>query len=1227
MAQTTRPKVLTALTFLAAALIAPAAFAQPAIDRPDLPDGRLVVALQQYHMTELLAALDGDTSVDPQTASRDALLAEIGKKEGIARDARQTPDDRDKARDDANVLYGALISRFKDDADRLQWMLSLSSGILDGICDPISTRIAYEIVLKSELTRMAKALQQAQPAIEEGRTYVHAEMDKIGNLPQAQLRAAMAPGGKWQQLNAASRQFDYQWACYSFFRTQVVWAQVVDSGADPAKATQNILDVFSGGLKETTDFFGTYTRNRDLQIQAISRLHVGWAELFAGHYDAAIDQANGLLAVTAPAADPARAESAALHKDILQKQFQAYTLKARALRFKKQFGGTSLLRMDDIKDWQKICSDVTLAGARTGRSAAKRIWEKLTQPVQQLVKDGSVGKFTEQGKAQMLAGLNRLITDRDFYVPDDWRATPVLDREARDLAARGLDKLTDGQVQRINRLALEAAAPTALVHSQLGAMAVLRDQEAFIESTPELKQVDAWYAFNKFAVARTLVDEAAAKADQLKIDAENAERQNDKAAADRLRNEAGERAATAKSDARNLLQQLAKDKPGTKDMVAAMVDLIYGAANSGPVPDAPPTAEQLKAMDWYAMDREAERALNAGKYERSVAIYGAMAERATAETGDEKIKQAHLGKALQGLGQACVLWAQNLSAADKPKSQQTYLLAVGAFNRLLSEVKDYSQRTEVLRFLVNALENMDDKYTDAQRLDNLVDVLKLYAEVASGDELEQSRLWLGLAQFRKAENLASKLKTEGKPTDDAAPLYREAATTFGQMAGKGRYGYEASEQQAWSILKLYMARTSSRGLDPSQALGDLQKLADFADIADRRAADLRQQAESASGAEKQKLLTEADRVHSLGPDFKLEAGRLYYDAIQDVNRAIGALSAVRKDESVKPEVRTRAERYEVKVLLAAGRVNEAMPRLLALTDSGADNLRGEIMLALPKIEDEYKKLREQEAPEEKTRPVADLAHKLARAVVKEADAYMAGNPDKPMPPEETTAYRVHLARTYNWLGQYEEASKLLAPLYVPPPNTAPGQSVEGNFTQDPNFLIELADAWFHLGQSGKAVALYNQVAQTMRPNFIYNELWWRGEIGVCEGNLRQGKFIRESLTSLEYHRQKSDQLQKDPPQPPDGSAPRSDYALPAWLIPRYNKVRSELMAAAANAPTTSGPAAEEDLEDVASGPQGMSQGSQFGTILLFGGGAFVVLVGAYFVMLARAKRARTQRQS
>jgi nitrate/nitrite transporter NarK len=144
-------------------------------------------------------------------------------------------------------------------------------------------------------------------------------------------------------------------------------------------------------------------------------------------------------------------------------------------------GVSSLLDPADLLDPPRLCFELArpdggrpesagtaTPSASTGLSA--RILASLPDDVRraahELAEDyaGSVETLHEPGRQlapHLTAGLNELIRRRDFYRAEDFRHV-LLPREAKRLLARPREELSDLQVQRLNRLLLEAAYPESI---------------------------------------------------------------------------------------------------------------------------------------------------------------------------------------------------------------------------------------------------------------------------------------------------------------------------------------------------------------------------------------------------------------------------------------------------------------------------------------------------------------------------------------------------------------------------------------------------------------------------------------------------------------------------------------------------------------------------------------------------------------------------------------------
>lgn len=125
----------------------------------------------------------------------------------------------------------------------------------------------------------------------------------------------------------------------------------------------------------------------------------------------------------------------------------------------------SYLGAGDLIDANGLLRKIRSQDAAAAPSPARRVW--------QLLDDRQRARFSpEPGNAnpdmarfrvreELRETLNELITRRDFYDAAAWNKI-TLSLEARNLLARGVEKLDEVELARFNRLALEAAFPDEL---------------------------------------------------------------------------------------------------------------------------------------------------------------------------------------------------------------------------------------------------------------------------------------------------------------------------------------------------------------------------------------------------------------------------------------------------------------------------------------------------------------------------------------------------------------------------------------------------------------------------------------------------------------------------------------------------------------------------------------------------------------------------------------------
>jgi ABC-type transport system involved in multi-copper enzyme maturation permease subunit len=127
------------------------------------------------------------------------------------------------------------------------------------------------------------------------------------------------------------------------------------------------------------------------------------------------------------------------------------------LGIKSQAG--SYLSDEDFLDRDKLAERVVAEGKAGQPSPAHRIWDLLEARHRQLLETKPSEPFARRMRfAQFEEELREMLARRDFYDEKDW-AKVVLPIEAKQLARTGVKKLSEEQLARFNRLALEAAFP------------------------------------------------------------------------------------------------------------------------------------------------------------------------------------------------------------------------------------------------------------------------------------------------------------------------------------------------------------------------------------------------------------------------------------------------------------------------------------------------------------------------------------------------------------------------------------------------------------------------------------------------------------------------------------------------------------------------------------------------------------------------------------------------
>jgi len=128
--------------------------------------------------------------------------------------------------------------------------------------------------------------------------------------------------------------------------------------------------------------------------------------------------------------------------------------------------GSPLLSVGEILDWSIFCSRLYSETQDGVPSPGKNISKHLSEDIRSLVKKQNSGvPLSEEEKSAVIEALNIVLEKRDFYKKQDYLkvAIPTI---TQDLLSRQRRNFSTRDIQRLNRLLLEAAYPHEIAKSQ-----------------------------------------------------------------------------------------------------------------------------------------------------------------------------------------------------------------------------------------------------------------------------------------------------------------------------------------------------------------------------------------------------------------------------------------------------------------------------------------------------------------------------------------------------------------------------------------------------------------------------------------------------------------------------------------------------------------------------------------------------------------------------------------
>ncbi|MDD4890098.1 MAG: hypothetical protein PHU85_09215, partial [Phycisphaerae bacterium] len=185
----------------------------------------------------------GPVTADPKAAE---LLRRVEACRVVAADARRPDDERSRAANDAIAALDELEARQPADPRVFNWRVDKVNMLVDGLIDPSSKRIMYELATPTDRDK-------AQKAVDEAEKIIQATMPNIAKAIEDLENKAAFETPEYRRLEPLKNQLEYQKTLVTFYRAQLVWSKLCMTtegmqrlGHDPAlmKDMRTVKDFF-----------------------------------------------------------------------------------------------------------------------------------------------------------------------------------------------------------------------------------------------------------------------------------------------------------------------------------------------------------------------------------------------------------------------------------------------------------------------------------------------------------------------------------------------------------------------------------------------------------------------------------------------------------------------------------------------------------------------------------------------------------------------------------------------------------------------------------------------------------------------------------------------------------------------------------------------------------------------------------------------------------------------
>ncbi|HEY2971779.1 MAG TPA: WD40 repeat domain-containing protein [Pyrinomonadaceae bacterium] len=168
---------------------------------------------------------------------------------------------------------------------------------------------------------------------------------------------------------------------------------------------------------------------------------------------------------------------------------------ALALNHRRVFGdrskenGSSQFKMTEAIDWQSLCSRLSAEAREQSHNPGGRVLEVLPVEKRDVILKVARGRTVEEGKSDFVQTFNEVLKQRNFYQARDFERIQIKG-DAKVLLSRGQNNLSDLEIEKLNRLILEAAYPQEIakngeIQAQITEVTLRRGDLGLVEAARE----------------------------------------------------------------------------------------------------------------------------------------------------------------------------------------------------------------------------------------------------------------------------------------------------------------------------------------------------------------------------------------------------------------------------------------------------------------------------------------------------------------------------------------------------------------------------------------------------------------------------------------------------------------------------------------------------------------------------------------------------------------------